>query len=161
MRRPELIVCSAFLVATLWAAPASAFDMPAQGKWWHDQHMISTLNLSQEQSKKIEKIFSHHRKELLKLSALLRQRYLMLENFLESQAQEVDRERLSKMVDAVQEARSNLEKSRLMMLLEVRRVLSREQTDTLRRMRREMMRHMGQMGMGPGGHMGGRGMGGR
>jgi hypothetical protein len=61
------------------------------------------------------------------------------------------------MVSAVQEARTKLEQSRLLMLLEIKKTLSDEQTKTLDRLRRDMINHMREMGMSPGGHMGGMG----
>ncbi len=162
MKRFELIICSALFASILWIAPAFAFDMPARGKWWHNQHMITTLSLSEEQSKNIDKIFLRHRKEFLELSVLLRKRYRALETYLETQSREdLDHRKLNEMVEAVQKTRTRLEKSRLLMLLEVRRVLSRQQAEMLRQIRRDMIRHMEQMGEDRGGHMGGRGIRGR
>lgn len=160
MRRVELIICSAFLAIIFSFSLAAAFDLPARGKWWHDEHMVSNLNLSKEQSQQIEEIFSKHRKEFLVLSALLKERYRTLDQYIGAQnPEELDQKKLNELVESVQDARTRLEKSRLIMLMQVRRCLSPEQAQMLQQMRSEMMRHMEQMHKGQEGSMGGMGMG--
>jgi Spy/CpxP family protein refolding chaperone len=162
MKRSELTILSAFLVTILWFGSALAFDMPAPGKWWHDERMISKLNLTDEQIKKMDEIFSYYRPKFLKLLPPLRQRHSMLREYLESRApEEVDRDKLSQMVDDIHRVRTELEKSQLIWYLDIRKTLTSEQNEILKQMRHDMMRHMQQMGMGRGGPMGGMGMKGR
>ena len=121
--------------------------------------MISTLNLTQEQIERMDKIFSHHRPKFLKLLPPLKRRHNKLREYFESRSSDdVDRDQLSRMVDDIHRMRTELEKSQLICYLDVRKTLTLRQNEMLKQMRKEM-RH--QMGMSRPGHMGGMGLQGR
>jgi Spy/CpxP family protein refolding chaperone len=105
--------------ALLWAPPASA-----QGfKWWQSDTFVRGLGLTQEQSTKIEGIFQHT------LPALRTQKDSLdrAEADFNQMVEASDDAQVMAQVGVVEAARSELNKSRTMMLLRMRRVLTPDQ----------------------------------
>ena len=105
--------------AVLWAPPASA-----QGfKWWQSDTFIRGLGLTQEQSTKIEGIFQHTVPVLRKQKDALDKAEADFNQMVEAS----DDAQVMAQVGVVEAARSELNKSRTMMLLRMRRVLTPDQ----------------------------------
>ena len=105
--------------AVLWAPPASA-----QGfKWWQSDTFIRGLGLTQDQSTKIEGIFQHTVPVLRKQKDALDKAEADFNQMVEAS----DDAQVMAQVGVVEAARSELNKSRTMMLLRMRRVLTPDQ----------------------------------
>ncbi len=105
--------------AVLWAPPASA-----QGfKWWQSDTFVRGLGLTQEQSTKIEGIFQHTVPVLRKQKDALDKAEADFNQMVEAS----DDAQVMAQVGVVEAARSELNKSRTMMLLRMRRVLTPDQ----------------------------------
>ena len=105
--------------AVLWAPAASA-----QGfKWWQSETFRHELGLTQEQSSKIEAIFQKT------VSALRQQKQALdkAEADFNQMVEASDDAQVMAQVGVVEAARSELNKSRTMMLLRMRRVLTPDQ----------------------------------
>lgn len=103
----------------LWAAPASAQAF----KWWQSDQFRRELGLTQDQSGKIEDIFQHT------LPALRNQKTALdkAEADFNQMVETSDDAQVMSQVGVVEAARAELNKSRTMMLLRMRRVLSPDQ----------------------------------
>jgi Spy/CpxP family protein refolding chaperone len=114
----------------LWGTQASA-----QGfKWWQSDTFIKGLGLTQEQSTKIEAIFQ-------KTVPVLRQEKDALDKAQADFNQMVeasDDAQVMAQVGVVEAARSELNKSRTMMLLRMRRVLTPDQRVTFVMLQQQM-----------------------
>lgn len=123
--------------ALLWGTQASA-----QGfKWWQSDTFIKGLGLTQDQSTKIEAIFQ-------KTVPVLRQEKDALDKAQADFNQMVeasDDAQVMAQVGVVEAARSELNKSRTMMLLRMRRVLTPDQRVTFV-MLQQQMRNRGRSG---------------
>ena len=140
---------SRFLFATLVAAvafPALALaqaDIP-DGKWWKRPRLAAEINLSDQQAREIETIFVRTRPRLIDLRADLEKKQLALQVSMEDKA--VDRHHVEKEIEAVENARAELQKARALMILDMKQVLRHEQWERLLQMqqnvreRRQMMR---------------------
>ena len=105
--------------AVLWASPASA-----QGfKWWQSDTFVRGLGLTMEQSTKIEGIFQHTLPVLRKQKDALDKAEADFNQMVEAS----DDAQVMAQVGVVEAARSELNKSRTMMLLRMRRVLTPDQ----------------------------------
>src|SRR5947207_124051 len=105
--------------AVLWAPPASA-----QGfKWWQSDTFVRGLGLTQEQSTKIEGVFQHTLPVLRKQKDALDKAEADFNQMVEAS----DDAQVMAQVGVVEAARSELNKSRTMMLLRMRRVLTPDQ----------------------------------
>jgi len=106
-------------VAIIWAHPASA-----QGfKWWQSETFSRELGLTQDQSAKIEVIFQHTLPVLRKQKDALDKAEADFNQMVEAS----DDAQVMAQVSVVEAARSELNKSRTMMLLRMRRVLTPDQ----------------------------------
>ena len=111
-----LVVGAAFLVL----APAAS----AQGfKWWQSDRFVRDLGLTQEQSTKIEAIFQRTSPILRKQKEALDKSEADFNQMVEAS----DDAQVMAQVGVVEAARSELNKSRTMMLLRMRRVLTPDQ----------------------------------
>ena len=106
----------------LWTTPASA-----QGfKWWQSDTFRHGLGLTQDQSARIEDIFQQSLSGLRKQKAALDKAEADFNQMVEAS----DDAQVMAQVGVVEAARSELNKSRTMMLLRMRRVLTPDQRVT-------------------------------
>ncbi len=119
--------------AVLWAPPASA-----QGfKWWQSDTFVRELGLTQEQSTKIEGIFQHTLPVLRKQKDAFDKAEADFNQMVEAS----DDAQVMAQVGVVEAARSELNKSRTMMLLRMRRVLTPEQRVMFVMLQQQMRNH--------------------
>ena len=119
--------------AVLWAPPASA-----QGfKWWQSDTFVRGLGLTQEQSTKIEGIFQHTLPALHKQKDALDKAEADFNQMVEAS----DDAQVMAQVGVVEAARSELNKSRTMMLLRMRRVLTPDQRVTFVMLQQQTRNH--------------------
>jgi Spy/CpxP family protein refolding chaperone len=110
-------------IAILGAAPAAR----AQGfKWWQSDTFRRELGLTQEQSVKIEAIFQKNLPVLRQQKGALDKAEADFNQMVEAS----DDAQVMAQVAVVEAARSELNKSRTMMLLRMRRVLTPDQRVT-------------------------------
>jgi Spy/CpxP family protein refolding chaperone len=119
--------------AVLWAPPATA-----QGfKWWQSDTFVRGLRLTQEQSTKIEGIFQHTLPALRKEKDALDKAQADFNQMVEAS----DDAQVMAQVGVVEAARSELNKSRTMMLLRMRRVLTPDQRVTFVMLQQQTRNH--------------------
>jgi len=119
--------------AVLWAPPASA-----QGfKWWQSDTFVRGLRLTQEQSTKIEGIFQLTLPVLRKEKDALDKAQADFNQMVEAS----DDAQVMAQVGVVEAARSELNKSRTMMLLRMRRVLTPDQRVTFVMLQQQTRNH--------------------
>ncbi len=105
--------------AWLWTTPASA-----QGfKWWQSDTFRHGLGLTQDQSARIEDIFQHALPALQRHKEALDKAEADFNQMIEAS----DDAQVMAQVGVVEAARAELNKSRTMMLLRMRRVLTPDQ----------------------------------
>lgn len=110
------VLVALFVVLT---APVAA----QRGKWWQDERFIRELGLTPEQSARVEEIFQNQQ-------PLLRQRMETLnqaEKAWDRLVEKADDAAVMAQVDVVEAARAELNKTRIQMLLRMRRALTADQ----------------------------------
>ena len=121
-RRFAAVAAILTAAAVLWSSDASA-----QGfKWWQSDTFIKGLGLTQEQSTKIEAIFQKTLPALRQQKGALDKAEADFNQMVEAS----DDAQVMAQVGVVEAARSELNKSRTMMLLRMRRVLTPDQRVT-------------------------------
>ncbi len=128
-------LAAALLLAAL-AVPATVrgADLP-QGKWWKHPRVAAEINLTSDQVREIDAIFAHARPKLVDRKAELEKRGGDLQDAIDSNA---DRREIAARVEATEAARTELQKTRILMLLDMKQVLRPEQWERLQRLRQEM-----------------------
>jgi Spy/CpxP family protein refolding chaperone len=131
-------VAAALLLAGLTgSAIARAADLP-EGKWWKHPRVAAEINLTTEQAEEIEAIFARARPKLVDGRAELERKDGDLQEAIDSNA---DRREIEARIGAVETARANLQKTRILMVLDMKQVLKPEQWDRLVRLRQEIRQH--------------------
>lgn len=124
------------------------------GRWWNDPHLAQQLNLTDQQKHQMDDIFLQHRLKLIDLNANLEKQETLLHPMIE--ADQPDEAKILAQIDAVAQARADLEKANARMLFDIRKTLTPEQWQKLKAMREEhrpgnMMRDGRRGPGGPGG----------
>jgi Spy/CpxP family protein refolding chaperone len=105
------------------------------GAWWKNSEIVSKLQLSEEQVRKIEQTFLDHKLKLIDLQADLEKQELRLQPLLD--VDHPDEAKVSAQIDLITAARGRLEKENALMMLAIRRELTIEQWKKLQAMREE------------------------
>jgi Spy/CpxP family protein refolding chaperone len=129
---------AAVLLFASTASPLLALPEMPEGKWWKRPRIAAEIDLSPEQEGRIEHIFSKTRPRLIDLKADLEKKQGELEDVMSET--NVDRTRVAARIEAVEGARAELQKARILMLLDIKQVLRPEQWEKLVRMHQEMRR---------------------
>jgi Spy/CpxP family protein refolding chaperone len=101
------------------AVPAAA----QRGKWWQNDRLVKELGLTPEQSTRLEEIFQKHLPTLRQRMDALDQ----AERAFDLVVENGDDKAVMSQVDVVEAARAELNKTRTLMLLRMRRSLTADQ----------------------------------
>ncbi len=115
-----------------------AFGPMGVGRFWHDPAVISQLKITDEQQKSMDDILQQHRESLVDLDASLQKAELKMGPML--QADQPNESEIEGQIDAIAQARANLEKANARFLLAIRAKLTPEQWTALRQIREQRMR---------------------
>ncbi len=135
----------------LLAAPLRAQEPMGQtepinmGKMERFEEAARAIGLEPQQRDQVRRILMDQRRSSIDLRADLEKKRLDIEDLM--QADNPDEARASTVLDQMMAARGRLEKSQMMTLLHMRKVLTKEQWDKLREFRSE--RHEGGFGRQP------------
>jgi Spy/CpxP family protein refolding chaperone len=127
-------LAAAVLFASVATALAALPDLP-EGKWWKRPRIAAAIDLTPEQESRIESIFSHARPMLIDRKANLEKKQGELADALDDA--NANRRSIAARVEAVEYARAELQKARVLMILDMKEVLKPEQWDRLMRLHRE------------------------
>ncbi|HSE62975.1 MAG TPA: periplasmic heavy metal sensor [Thermoanaerobaculia bacterium] len=130
-------VVAGLLFASLASVAIALPELP-EGKWWKRPRIASAIALTPDQESRIDGIFSKARPLLIDLKADLERKQGDLQDSLEDA--NADRRAVAARVDAVEDARAELQKARILMILDVKQVLRPEQWERLMRMQQEFRR---------------------
>jgi Spy/CpxP family protein refolding chaperone len=124
---------SGMLLVLAAGSLAAQADMP-EGKWWKKPRIAREIGLTDDQSRRIEDIFVRSRPKLIDLKADLEKKQFDLQTAMENNAPRPD---VEKKLDAVENARKDLQKTRVLMLLDIKNELKPDQWEKLRQMRED------------------------
>ncbi|MGB6131013.1 MAG: Spy/CpxP family protein refolding chaperone [Acidobacteriaceae bacterium] len=123
------------------------------GEWWNMPGLAERLGITADQKQKMDSTYEEYKLKLIDLSANLQKQQVLLEPMI--QADQPDQAKTLAQIDAVVQARAELEKENAHMLFAIRETLTPDQWQKLKAMRAERrMRdmHRGHDGRGgPGG----------
>lgn len=109
------LLCAALLLVSLPAA--------GQGKWWHSDEFKRELGLTPEQTRRLEEIFQKALPKLKAQKSALDEAEARFTRLLERGEDAA----IMEQVNVVAAARSELEKARTVMLLDMKKILTADQ----------------------------------
>jgi Spy/CpxP family protein refolding chaperone len=125
------------------------------GRWWDNPRLAQQIGLTDDQKKQMDGIFEQHRLQLVDLNATLEKDEIILHPLL--QADQLDEQKILSQIDAIAQARAELEKANARMLFGIRKVLTPDQWKKLQDLvqkRRAGMMDRDHRGWGGPGHEG-------
>lgn len=126
------ILFAAALVVTALAGTAQPGPPPLlPGKWWHRPEVIKQLELSPQQQERLDDIFRNAANELIDARGEVEKQQVALRGELERS--QIRRKDLQAIAAKLSEARAELFERELMMLVDMRAVLTDPQWDKLKR----------------------------
>ena len=130
-------LAAALLVASLASAALAVPDAP-EGKWWKRPRVAAEIDLTSNQERRIESIYARARPVLIDRKAALEKAQGELQEALEDS--HADRRAVEEGIQAVESARAELQKARILMVLDMRQVLRPEQWERLVRLQEAFRR---------------------
>ncbi|MGE5275975.1 MAG: Spy/CpxP family protein refolding chaperone [Acidobacteriota bacterium] len=122
------------------ALPLAAQPQVPDGKWWKRPRIAAEIGLTSDQSDQIEKIFVKSRPRLIDLKADLERKQFDLQVAMDDRNS--DRRDIEKKLETVEDARKELQKARVLMILDIKQVLKPEQWERLLQMQQEARRRL-------------------
>ncbi len=110
-------------------------DFGSHGRFWNDPALVGKLNLTDEQRKGMDQVLQQHLTNLVDLHANLEKAELTLEPLMH--ADQPDEPRILSQIDAVAQARAELEKANARYLIAIRGKFTPEQWKALQAARAE------------------------
>ena len=110
-------------------APHTGLQLGLGGRWWDDQKTVKELNLRPSQQQRMDAIFEANRTTLMTLYSNLQREQARLAAIPPGNAQ--DESKVFAAIDRVAQARTELEKENVHMLLQIRQQLDPAQVQSL------------------------------
>jgi Spy/CpxP family protein refolding chaperone len=123
----RLLVFALALLA--FASTAGAIDLPP-GKWWRRAEVIQVLNLTEDQQTRLDGIFRGAANDLIDMKADVEKANVALRGELDQP--QLNRDAIRKSAARVNDARARLFERELMMLVDMRAVLTDTQWNRMR-----------------------------
>jgi protein CpxP len=99
------------------------------GKWWDDPEMVKRLGITADQQKKMDDIWQQSRLKLIDLSAALEKEEVVMGGLMKGP--QLDDAKILPVVDRIAQARAELEKADVRLMLAIRHVLTPEQWEKM------------------------------
>lgn len=103
------------------------------GRWWDDPDTAQQVGLTADQQKKMDDIMQQNRLKLIDLNASLQKQEAIMRPLME--ADQPDEGKILAQIDAIAQARAELEKNNARMLLGIRQVMTPDQWKKLKDLR--------------------------
>lgn len=110
-------------------APHTGLQLGLGGRWWDDHKTVKELSLRPEQQQRMDGIFEANRATLVTLYSNLQREQALLAVIPPGNAQ--DESKVFAAIDRVAQARTELEKENIHMLLQIRQQLDSAQVQSL------------------------------
>jgi Spy/CpxP family protein refolding chaperone len=117
------------LAAILLTSSLLAADLPP-GKWWRRPEIVTQLGLTTEQQNRLETIFRNSASDLIDLRGEVEKQNVALRGELDQPT--LDRGRIRAIANRLSDARTRLFERELMMLVDMRTVLTEPQWNRMR-----------------------------
>ena len=131
---PVLVLLVVLLAQAVSAAALEASDQAQPPSWWRSDEFRTALSLTPDQVARIDSIFQATLPELRQDMDELDRLEARLSRLIENDAEETV---IARHIDRVETARANVNKTRSLMLVRMRRVLTPEQRARMRTLEEE------------------------
>jgi len=135
--RRTVLGLAVFGLLAAGSRPLLASDQAQPHSWWKSDEFRAALGLTADQSARIDSIFQTTLPQLRQEMDELDRMEVRLSHLIETDADEVE---IARHIDRVETARANVGKTRSLMLVRMRRVLTPEQRSRMKTLEEESRR---------------------
>ena len=121
-----------------------AFHAGGPGRWWDNPNVAQQVGITDDQKKKMDDIFQQNKLKLIDLKAALEKQETIMQPLI--QADQPDEAKILSQIDAIAQARAELEKANARMLLSIRTQLTPDQWKKFRGLAQSRMESRGKWG---------------
>ena len=121
-----------------------AFRGAERGRWWDKPEVAQQVGITDDQKKQMDDIFQQNRLQLIDLHAALEKQEVLLRPMIE--ADQPDEQKVLSQIDAIAQARADLEKANARMLFSIRKVLTPDQWKKLQALAQQRRAGPGEWG---------------
>jgi Spy/CpxP family protein refolding chaperone len=146
MLRSKSVSLLIFIVLLLVPMIGLAQDMP-HGKWWRSQRAAKHLDLTEEETARLDEKFVESRRKLIDLKSNVERQQFELDNLLESEV--LDEAAMMEQFKKLETARADLSTERFSFLLQVRHILGFERFLKIKALQELRRQKKGQKGHRP------------
>src|SRR5271165_4563828 len=114
-----------------------SFRAGGPGRWWDKPEVAQQVGITDDQKKKMDDIFQQNKLRLIDLKAALEKQETIMRPLIE--ADQPDEAKILSQIDAIAQARAELEKANARMLLSIRTQLTPDQWKKVRAMAQSRM----------------------
>jgi len=114
-----------------------SFRAGGPGRWWDNPNVAQQVGITDDQKKKMDDIYQQHKLQLIDLKAAVEKQETIMDPLI--QADQPDETKILSQIDAIAQARAELEKANARMLFGIRTVLTPDQWKKLRTMAQARM----------------------
>jgi hypothetical protein len=129
VRTRRALLLAAVLLSVL---PLQADSALPPAKWWRRPQLVERLAITEDQQDKLDSIFRNHASDLIDLRAEIEKRTVELRGNLDQR--QLNRQDIQRIAGRLNEARGKLFDRELMMLVDMRSVLTDSQWSRMRNM---------------------------
>lgn len=141
-----MIVLAIIGVTSFFLPNLLAFKGPmGGGKWWYRPAVKDKLQLTPDQTNKINKIWMEHRKRIIDIKSDIEKDYLDLENLMGQPA--LDTQGAYKLAESLGQLQARQIEERIRMTIDIRQELSIEQFQKLKGLRGELAKRLREKGL--------------
>ena len=130
-----------------------SFHGGGPGRWWDNPNIAQQVGITDDQKKKMDDVFQQNKLRLIDLKAAVEKQEAIMEPLI--QADQPDEAKILSQIDAIAQARAELEKANARMLLSIRTMLTPDQWKKLRGLVHDRMQQRGEGRWGSPGMRGG------
>lgn len=131
-----VVIATGLLLSDVFAFHAPLIG----GKWWQRPAVKEKLELTHDQTSKINTIWMEYKKRIIDLKGDLQKAYLDLENLMDQP--EVNKEGAYTLAERIAELQASQAEVRIKMAIDIRGELSVEQFERLKGLRREFSKKL-------------------
>ena len=131
-----IVIATVLLLSDAFALHAPLIG----GKWWQRPAVKEKLELTPDQTSKINTIWMEYKKRIIDLKGNLEKTYLDLENLMDQP--EVNKEGAYTLAERIAELQASQAEVRIKMAIDIRGELSVEQFERLKALRREFSKRL-------------------
>jgi len=124
------VLIAALLILTISLPEVVAAQDVPSGKWWYNKKVVTNLNLTQKEVRKLDRLYENSHRKLIDLKSAVKREQFELDTLLGKEP--VDDAKVRKQFKRLEKARTDLANERLGFVIRVREIIGADRFQQLK-----------------------------